>query len=132
MVMIRQKRNVKNKTKSLSLPYSEYPPWEVIQERKDPFTFPVQEYPALFISIVLRSNSSDVHIEILQMCARFVVISYDLAVWETLLHELSELIELLDEINFFVPRCCIVLVAISAPIHVDLEFTCAPVLVKHR
>jgi len=81
---------------------------------------------------MFRSNSSDVHIEILQMSTRLIVISDDIAVWKTLLHELPELIELLDEIDFFMPSCCIVLVAVSTSIHVDFEFTSVPTLVKHR
>lgn len=116
----------------LSLSYFKYPSREVIQKRKDPFAFLIQDYPALFVSIVFRSNSSDVHIEILQVSTRLIVISDDLAVRETLLHKLPELIELLDEIDFFMPSCCIVLVAVSTSIHVDLEFTGVPALVKHR
>ena len=60
------------------------------------------------------------------------MISNDLAVRETLFHELPELIEFLNEINFFMPSCCEMLVAVSTSVHVDLEFTCVPALVKHR
>jgi len=60
------------------------------------------------------------------------MISDDLAVREALFHELTELIELFYEINFFMPSCCYMLIAVSASVHVDLEFTSVPVLVKHR
>ena len=112
--------------------YSEYSPWEIIQKREYPFTFFVQKYPPLFVSVMFRPNSSNVHIEVFQMRTRFIMVPDDFTIWETLFHELTELVELFYEIYFFMPGCSWMVVTVRATIHVDLELPCVPILVKHR